>query len=213
LSLESYRRSVSDAKHASIIRVALIRFLEDGFSKAAMADIAREADVSTATLYKHFASKEELFAAVVTEAANEIHEDFGAIPADATTADFFHKILLDGLAAQAKNRVNDLLRVTIAETNSSPALSRLVFETIVGGRYRRIQAVLDQMVERGLLKPHDTAFGARIALGMMKELFVWPALFDPAYQVPPGALADAQAAIDLYLARYGTKAHEAGATN
>lgn len=203
MSLESYRRSVSDAKHASILKVALIRFLKDGFSKAAMADIAREADVSTATLYKHFGSKEELFVAVVTEAANEVNDDFGAIPDDATAEDFFHKILIDGWTAQRKGRVNDLLRVAIAETNSSPELARLVFETVVGGRYRRVEAVLDQMVARGLLKPHDTAFGARIALGMIKELFVWPALLDPDFRLPSDAQTQAQEAIDTYLASFG----------
>ncbi len=203
MSLESYRRSVSDSKHASILTVALKRFLIDGFSKAAMADIAREADVSTATLYKHFESKEVLFRAVVTNAAAAINDDFGKLPAETTATEFFHKILQDGHATQTKNRVNDLLRIMIAEAGSSPALACNAFEIIVGGRYRRIQAVLDEMVSRGLLKPHDTALGARLALGMIKELFVWPTLFDPATTLPPKAVEQAQEVIDTYLARYG----------
>jgi len=186
LSLESYRQSVSAAKHASILKVALTRFLEDGYSKAAMADIAREADVSTATLYKHFASKENLFTAVVSEAAAAIDDDFGALPENTMAVEFFHKILRDAHAAQSDGRVNDLLRISIAEATSSPKLARRVYDLVVGGRLRRLQAVLDEMVARGLLKPHDTAVGAKLALGMIKELFVWPALFSiPALPCPP----------------------------
>ncbi|MBL4863790.1 MAG: helix-turn-helix transcriptional regulator, partial [Rhodobiaceae bacterium] len=63
MGLESYRRRVSEQKRRSIMEVARAEFQDCGFTLAAMAEIARKADVSTATLYKHFGSKEELFGA------------------------------------------------------------------------------------------------------------------------------------------------------
>ena len=50
LGLEDYRRSVSETKRAAILKAARENFLKGGYSQAAMAEIARDADVSTATL-------------------------------------------------------------------------------------------------------------------------------------------------------------------
>ena len=72
MGLESYRRKVSESKRRSIMQAARAEFQDNGFTHAAMAEIARKADVSTATLYKHFGSKEELFAAVVEKFGCEI---------------------------------------------------------------------------------------------------------------------------------------------
>ena len=54
-------------------------FLKNGYSRAGMAEIARDADVSTATLYKHFASKEALFSAVVRNVARSTGDYSGVI--------------------------------------------------------------------------------------------------------------------------------------
>jgi AcrR family transcriptional regulator len=52
-----------DAKSDHILDAALPVFIRHGFRKAAMADIARAAAISRASLYLSFSSKEELFRA------------------------------------------------------------------------------------------------------------------------------------------------------
>lgn len=203
MTLEAQRQSVSDAKRDGIIKAAQALFLRDGFAKAVMADVARDADVSTATLYKHFESKEALFEAVVRHAATLVQDDFGAVAPETTARDFFFQALASAHIVHQQAQVTALLRVAIAEVSAAPELARNVFETVVGGRYNRLQAALDEMVQRGLLKPHDTAFGARIGMGMIKELFVWPALFVADFQLPADALDRADEAINVYLAAYG----------
>ena len=79
MGIEHYRRSVSESKRASILLAGRENFLRNGFSRAAVADIAREADVSTATLYKHFSSKEELFALVVREISTDLGSEFANV--------------------------------------------------------------------------------------------------------------------------------------
>ncbi|MEP5368439.1 helix-turn-helix domain-containing protein, partial [Parvibaculum sp.] len=61
MGLETHRRRISAQKRSSILGAARKNFLTNGYSGAGMAEIARDADVSTATLYKHFSSKEALF--------------------------------------------------------------------------------------------------------------------------------------------------------
>lgn len=60
-----YRRRISATKRANILEAAQHEFAERGFSDCKMSCIADRADVSTATLYKHFASKELLWAVTV----------------------------------------------------------------------------------------------------------------------------------------------------
>lgn len=203
MGLEDYRRSVSEAKRASILKAARDAFLKEGFSRAAVAEIARAADVSTATLYKHFTSKEELFAAVTKEAAMAVGDYTEAVKPDASAREIFMSLSRAYLTTQFDNNVNDLMRIIIAEAPSHPKLAEEMVELIVARRHKSIQAVLDTMVGRGLLKPHNTALGAKLASGMVKELFVWPALFDPEYKLPADADAKIDAVADIYLARYG----------
>ncbi len=51
--------------HEKIIAAACREFLEYGFQEASMRRIAAECGMSASGLYKHFASKEEMFAALV----------------------------------------------------------------------------------------------------------------------------------------------------
>lgn len=203
MGLDDYRRSVSTAKRAAILGAAREAFLKDGFSRAAVADIARHADVSTATLYKHFASKEELFAAVAKEAAGAVDDYSNAIAPGIGAREALTKIARAYLSAQFDGKINDLMRVVIAEVPSHPKLVAEMSDLIMERRYKSFQNILDEMVERGLLKPHDTALSTRFASGMIKELFVWPALFDPAYRIPDDAGTKIEKTVDLFLARYG----------
>ena len=64
--LEIYRRKVSESKRRSIMEAAREAFRSEGYVSANMAQIARKADVSTATLYKHCDGKEDLFCKVIS---------------------------------------------------------------------------------------------------------------------------------------------------
>lgn len=56
------------ANHEKIIAAARKEFLTYGFTNASMRHIAEEAGMSASGLYKHFASKEEMFSALVEPA-------------------------------------------------------------------------------------------------------------------------------------------------
>src|SRR5579863_9560404 len=55
----------TSSKAESILAAAKQSFLANGFGAVSMDTIAREAGVSKATVYAHFAGKEELFGAVI----------------------------------------------------------------------------------------------------------------------------------------------------
>jgi len=73
-----YRKTMYERKHASILSAAVAEITLCGFQRAAMVNIAADADVSTATLYKHFVSKEDLY----FECAEHISEQQGELAAN-----------------------------------------------------------------------------------------------------------------------------------
>lgn len=202
MGLEIYRRTVSEAKRSSILAAARKNFLKYGLSHAAMAEIAHDADVSTATLYKHFESKEVLFKEVVKEAYQPLSDDF-TINLDKRTAEDILSDLADQyLRSQFDREVNALLRIVIAEVPGEPVLAREMYEQAVEQRYARVAQIFDKMIEAKLLKPHDTDLSVRLIGGMIKDLFIWPALFDQNYRLPADAKAKIKVAIDVFLSYY-----------
>jgi AcrR family transcriptional regulator len=70
------RRGLQPAKREAIVRAARVVFGRDGYARAGIDAIAADAGVSTRTIYKHFAGKEQLFASVLEESATEVADAF-----------------------------------------------------------------------------------------------------------------------------------------
>lgn len=208
MGLDTHRRKTSNLKRAAILRSAKHHFLKSGYTAAGMADIARDADVSTATLYKHFNSKEELFAAVVKDAAYATGDYSGAIQPGDTSRDILYRLCRTYLSVQFEGKANALMRIVMAEVPGVPKLAADMYEVLGNRRNDSLIAVIDEMIRRGMLKPHDSAFGARLGGGMLKGVLVWPALFEPEAKLPADAEEKIHRVIDAYLALYGPDAKD-----
>ncbi|MCP2249686.1 TetR/AcrR family transcriptional regulator [Lentzea aerocolonigenes] len=62
-------------KRQAILRGALSVFARDGYSRASIDAIAKEAEVSTRTLYNHFADKADLFRNVIQTSSSQAADD------------------------------------------------------------------------------------------------------------------------------------------
>ena len=65
---------LDDPRRDALVRQARLHFVEEGYAGTKMEPIAREAGVSTATLYAMFENKAALFAAVIDEASADFAE-------------------------------------------------------------------------------------------------------------------------------------------
>jgi AcrR family transcriptional regulator len=66
-------------KRRAIVRAANFVFGRDGYTRATVDAIAREAGVSKKTIYNHFADKEALFLTGALEASRELSEEIAAL--------------------------------------------------------------------------------------------------------------------------------------
>ncbi len=122
-------RALSDKKREAILRGAKAAFLKEGFGGASMDQIAAKAGVSKMTVYRHFGSKEDLFAGVITElchfiVAQDLDEIFAREPDEALRA--FARKMTDIVF---EPETAELHRIVIAECRRFPKLGALFYET------------------------------------------------------------------------------------
>ena len=67
------KRSKNETKRQQILSSAIDLFTEQGFAATSMDLIAKNADVSKQTVYSHFGSKDELFAASIERKCESLH--------------------------------------------------------------------------------------------------------------------------------------------
>lgn len=65
---------MTSAKRQAIIVGGQTVFARDGYTRAGMDAIAKEAGVSTRTIYNHFTDKKDLFRAIILESATAVRE-------------------------------------------------------------------------------------------------------------------------------------------
>lgn len=63
-------------RRAAILRAAAAAFAHQGFSGTSMDDVAAEAGITKLIVYRHFASKEELYEAVLQAVSTRLAEEF-----------------------------------------------------------------------------------------------------------------------------------------
>ena len=173
----NYRSSVANAKRTAILDAAKKLFLKSGYSAAGMTEIAKLADVSTATLYKYFRSKDILFDEIIDRSTENLNMDLGKLTIDATLVDNAYKTANRLLKSYLESDLPPLMRVVIAEAYLSPELARTTFDRLTQKWYGPSQKIMDELIRVGIAKPHDTARSARFLIGMIKETFIWPSLF------------------------------------
>ena len=71
--------AIDDPRRTALVRQARQHFITEGYVGTRMEPIAREAGISTATLYAMFENKAALFAAVIEEAAADFTVRMSAV--------------------------------------------------------------------------------------------------------------------------------------
>jgi TetR/AcrR family transcriptional repressor of mexJK operon len=118
-----------DAKKAAIIAGARAMFLGAGFGETSMDAVAARAGVSKMTVYRHYGSKEALFAGVITDLCEKIVTDdlddsFKRPPREALR--LFAQKMIDIVFARD---TIELHRIVVAESRRFPKLGQLFYRT------------------------------------------------------------------------------------
>jgi TetR/AcrR family transcriptional regulator, mexJK operon transcriptional repressor len=156
-------------KADAILAAADRAFLANGFGAVSMDAIAREANVSKATVYAHFAGKEELFGAVIGSECERYLADFSAAeldPCDVRASltvlgrRFLELVLSpEGIA---------LHRIILGEVTRFPLLGEVFWRAGPERQRVQIEAFLRSAAASGTLSFRDTRLAAEQFLSLVR---------------------------------------------
>jgi TetR/AcrR family transcriptional regulator, mexJK operon transcriptional repressor len=154
-----------ERRRREIVAVAEQVFLNRGFAATTMLTVAAEAGASKETLYRHFRSKEDLFAEVVSNRAQQMR---AKLDADFDRPNAMSDVLKDLgtrlLTHMSRPDMVCLLRMVIAEVPRNPGIGRIFFDNGPEQTRLRLSAYLTAARERGEFVGTDPALAATVFL-------------------------------------------------
>ena len=155
-----------ERRRREIAVVAQQVFFESGFADTTMQAIAARAGASKETLYRHFGSKEDLFAEIVASRAQTILEDLDErVDRPGAVGDVLKSFGFKILDTMMSTDVISLCRIVIAESPRNPELGALFLSAGPDRVRKRVAEFLKAATERGELTCRDPVCAARIFLG------------------------------------------------
>ena len=195
---------LTDRKRDAIDQAAIVEFRANGFEATSVDKVAARAEVSKRTLYNHFPSKDELFAAILhilwETSASELQRAYE--PAR-PVRDQLLELLQSKLAMLADDNFLALARVAIAAGLHSPERA----QEMVARIGEKDGGMLDWMraaQKHGALKAGDAAQAVKQLESLVKGVAFWPQVAMGQPRLTPAAQKKlAAATVDLFLSHYG----------
>jgi len=197
----SEQREAIGGKAEAVLTAAERAFLAQGFGAVSMDAIAREAGVSKATVYAHFANKEELFGAVIAGLSERRFHGFSAEALDPgdieasllTIATLFLDLVLSPEAIA-------LNRTIIGEVTRFPALGEVFWAAGPERTRVQIEAFFRRAVATGSLAIPDPRLAAEQFVALARgEIHLRSLLRLETEGDEPGLAAAAESAVATFL--------------
>ena len=145
------RERRKDARPGELLDAALDVFAERGFAGARLEDIAQRAGVTKGTVYLYFASKEELFEAVVRQTlVSSIARGQAALrDFDGPTPELLRLVLTGWWHRVVRTKAAALVKLICAEASNFPALARFYYDNVIEPGRRLQSRILERGIARG----------------------------------------------------------------
>ncbi|WP_136055802.1 TetR/AcrR family transcriptional regulator [Microbacterium sp. K24] len=173
--LSAYHRQVAATNRTAILDAATGLFLEIGYDRSSLAQVAARAGVSKATLFKQFPTKAELFEAMVLAAGDTARPEHLDPPA----GDLRAGLVSLGMAYAellTRPRMTDLIRAVITESARFPELREQTFDFGTLPVLHALRKFLEAADRDGEARVDDFDVAAAQFLGMIATVVFWPRL-------------------------------------
>ena len=189
------------AKRRQILDGARRVFLDDGFDGASMNEVARAAGVSKGTLYVYFASKEELFAALLRdEKRGQAEQLCGFTDDDLDLRSTLHGFGVRFIELMLRPDSLAHLRTVMAVAPKFPEIGRAYYEAGPETGRRRIARYLDRQVADGRLTIADTLAASILFFELLKAGILLEALLSIGPRPTPADVErHVEQAVELFI--------------
>ncbi len=155
-------------KRKELIKYATDMFMEMGYEKASMNNLAKRSGSSKSTIYKHFRSRQALFIAVLDE---KLRDHLAPIEKlDLTTLSIEEGLKLIGRTSikviTSKDHIN-LCRIIYAEAERIPQVGKTYYEHGPKRGMAGVAKYLSTMVEKSRIRCTDPSLASQYFWGMI----------------------------------------------
>ncbi|MBV9554526.1 MAG: TetR/AcrR family transcriptional regulator [Alphaproteobacteria bacterium] len=194
-------------KAESILAAAQRTFLANGFGAASMDAIAREAGASKATLYAYFASKEELFGAVVARESERYAREFPAGELDPHEVEASLTLIADRfLRLLLSPEVIAINRIIIGEVARFPVLAEVFWRAGPERIRAQVEGFLRRAAAVGSVEVPDTRLAAEQFTSLVRGEIHLQRLLGLGAAEPDAIAAAARAAVATFRRAFSAKA-------
>jgi AcrR family transcriptional regulator len=172
-----------EERRLQILAVAVSLFSNRGFRGTTTKEIAQAAGVSEAMVFRHFATKEELYAAILDHKACAGHESFEPekMAADAIQrkddCGVFESLALGALKHHENDR--DFQRLLLHSALEKHELAQMFFDRFVRRVYQFLGSYIRERQREGAFIDIDPAIVVRCFIGMVMHHSLNNNLWDP----------------------------------
>ena len=190
-------------RREEILNASLHLFAEKGFHGTSMRDIAREADITEGLIYHYFASKRDLFRAII--------EEHSFLPLLRTLPDLAEQLDLRGLLMVLARGFFDVLhqntqltRLLLQEVQVFPEEKEAFFADAVGQSVEVLGALLDDRMSEKARSQVDPQVAARIFFNALLAFFVEQEILGGKHLLPADEETYVEHLVDMYVKRLGS---------
>ncbi len=166
-------RISGDERRLQLLHIAVRLFSEKGFSGTTTREIAAQAGISEAMVFRHFANKDELYHAILDYKACQggmkilpwESEIFHKLIEEKDDYKFFYALALHALENHKKDI--DFIRLMLHSALEGHDLSELFFEKFIARLYDFIGEYISQRQKDGAMREVEPRIVVRAFLGML----------------------------------------------
>ncbi len=167
----------SRRKHArpgELLSAALDLFVEKGYAATRVEEVARRAGVSKGTLFLYFASKEDLFKAVVRENLSVRFPKWAILLDEfpGTAAEMLRFAMREWWAQIGDTKASGISKLMISEASNFPELALFYQSEVIEPGNALIRRILQRGVERGEFRPLDLQYAVNTVIAPMLYLII-----------------------------------------
>ena len=158
-----------DARPGELLAAALDLFVEKGFAATRVEEVAARAGVSKGTLFLYFASKDELFKAVVRENIS------GRFPQwsveietfEGSTADMLRYALALWWSSVGSTKASGIAKLMLSEARNFPELAAFYQQEVLQPAHEMVRRILQRGVDRKEFAPLNMQYAVYAVLAPM----------------------------------------------
>jgi len=158
------------ARRDTILQIARVSFLEEGYAATSMSSIAAKLGGSKGTLYNYYGSKEELFAAVMTAHCAVARARLEVLDTSQGALDErlrrFGEAYLDVILDEEFLSVH---RLVTGESGRFPEIGVTFYEAAGKRGKGRLSEVFADEMDKGVIRRDDPEKVARLFMGLLRS--------------------------------------------